>query len=77
MEEIERLRAEVEALKLIVPAAIHAFQDPYRSRLQQHVEVMRSKLADRWLFSTRLTDEQLDHVDFVVRQVAAPTDDPQ
>lgn len=75
MTELERLRAEVEALKLIVAASLHALQDPFRSALLQHVEAMRSKVADRLLFSTKLTDEQLAHLDAVVRVVASPTSD--
>ena len=76
MEEIEYLRADVEALKLIAAASFQSLKEPGLSIVQGNVETLRSLLAGRLLFS-KMTDEQLAHLDAVVAAVTSPTSEPR
>lgn len=69
MQEIELLRVEVEALKLIVASLIGALPDGIRATVQSHVDTARPKYGDV-LLNTKMTDAQLAAMDLAIRVLA-------
>ena len=71
MSDIERLRAEVEALKLIVAAVIGSLPNESRANTLRYVEATRAAYADV-LLNSKMSDQQLALMDAVVKAVAPP-----
>lgn len=79
MTEIERLQADVEALKVVLMAFIQSLPPPAQQTVQANVGLLRDTVADLWL-ATTFSDEQRAHMANVAYRVStgrAPLpDDP-
>ena len=73
MQEIERLRAEVEALKLVLSVLIDAL--PAKQTIALRVEATCQAYEGKLLWS-KMTDAQLAAIHDVARLVAPNTVDP-
>lgn len=62
MDEVERLRADVEALKVVIGGLLMTSKEPLRSIEQANVRALRSTFADLMTYSPRMSDEQLEHL---------------
>ncbi len=69
MEEIEALRAESEALKLILAVLIEDLPKSEQEQLSRHVEAVRKAYVDGRLLWSKMTDEQLHHIGVSIRAV--------
>jgi len=70
MTEIERMRADVEGLKLVLAALIGSLPEVARANAQQYVEATRAFHVEN-LLASPLTDEQIARMDKLIRLLAS------
>lgn len=71
MEEIERLRAEVEFLKMTVLVMLESIAEPLKTHVKGEISKVAESYEGRMLFS-EMTDEQLGVMTSLVDTLVKP-----